>query len=130
MERFLFTAGAIAALLAVALGAFGAHALRDRLTPDLLAVFETGVRYHFYHALALLAAAYAASRWPDGAVAVAGWLFIAGILLFSGSLYLLAVTGTRWLGAITPLGGVAFIAGWAALAWTAFTAATASSRIN
>ena len=124
MERFLFAAGAIAALLAVVLGAFGAHALRDRLAPDLLTVFETGVRYHFYHALGLLAAAYAASRWPDGAAPLAGWLFIAGILLFSGSLYLLAVTNTRWLGAITPLGGLAFIAGWAALAWTALTAAT------
>ena len=124
MERFLFAAGAVAALLAVALGAFGAHALRDRLTSDLLAVFETGVRYHFYHSLALFAAAYAAARWPEGAAAIAGWLFIAGIVLFSGSLYLLAVTGTRWLGAITPLGGLAFIAGWAALAWTAWTATT------
>ena len=119
MERFLFAAGAVAALLGVALGAFGAHALRDRLTPELLAVFETGVRYHFYHAFALLAAAYAASRWPEGAAAVAGWLFLAGIVLFSGSLYLLALTGVRWLGAITPLGGIAFIAGWAALTWTA-----------
>ena len=127
MERFLFAAGAIAALLAVTLGAFGAHALRDRLSPDLLAIFETGVRYHFYHALALLAAAYAASRWPDGAAAIAGGLFIVGIILFSGSLYLLAVTGTRWLGAITPLGGLAFIAGWAALAWTAWTASNATS---
>ena len=124
MERFLFTAGAVAALLAVTLGAFGAHALRDRLSPDLLAVFETGVRYHFYHALGLLAAAYAAARWPDGAAGIAGWLFIAGIILFSGSLYLLAVTGTRWLGAITPLGGLAFIAGWATLTWTAWTAPT------
>ena len=122
MERFLFSAGSIAALIAVALGAFGAHALRDRLTPDLLAVFETGVRYHFYHAFALLAAAYAASRWPEGTAGIAGWLFIAGIVLFSGSLYLLALTGTRWLGAITPLGGLAFIAGWAALAWTAWSA--------
>ena len=125
MERFLFASGAIAALLGVVLGAFGAHALRDRLTPDLLAVYETGVRYHFYHAFGLLAAAYAAARWPDGAATVAGWLFIAGIVLFSGSLYLLAVTNTRWLGAITPLGGVAFIAGWAALAWTAWSARTA-----
>ncbi|HET7769100.1 MAG TPA: DUF423 domain-containing protein [Chloroflexota bacterium] len=122
MDRFLFAAGSIAALLAVTLGAFGAHALRDRLSPDLLAIFETGVRYHFYHALALLAASYAASRWPDGAAPLAGWLFLAGIVLFSGSLYLLALTNTRWLGAITPLGGLAFIAGWAALAWTAWSA--------
>ena len=122
MERFLFASGALAALLAVLLGAFGTHALRDRLTPDLLATFETGVRYHFYHAFALLAASYAAQRWPDGAAALAGWLFIAGIVVFSGSLYLLALTGTRWLGAITPLGGLAFVAGWAALAWTAWSA--------
>ncbi len=119
MERFLFAAGSVAALLGVVLGAFGAHALRDRLSPDLLAVFETGVRYHFYHALALFAAAYAASRWPDGSGGLAGWCFLAGLALFSGSLYLLALTGVRWLGAITPLGGVAFIAGWVALAWTA-----------
>jgi uncharacterized membrane protein YgdD (TMEM256/DUF423 family) len=122
MERFLFAAGSVAALLGVALGAFGAHALRDRLAPDLLAIYETGVRYHFYHALALLAAAYAAGRWPDGSAALAGWLFAAGLVLFSGSLYVLAVTGVRWLGAITPLGGVAFIAGWAVLAWTALRA--------
>ena len=122
MERFLFAAGAIAGLLGVAIGAFGAHALRDRLAPDLLAIFETGVRYHFYHALALLAAAYAAGRWPEGSAGAAGWLFIAGIGLFSGSLYVLALTGVRWLGAITPLGGLAFIAGWALLAWTALRA--------
>ena len=122
VERFLFAAGAIAGLLGVAIGAFGAHALRDRLAPDLLAIFETGVRYHFYHALALLAAGYAAGRWPDGTAGPAGWLFIAGIGLFSGSLYVLALTGVRWLGAITPLGGLAFIAGWALLAWTALRA--------
>ena len=130
MERFLFTAGAAAALVAVALGAFGAHALRDRLSPDLLVIFETGVRYHFYHALALFAAAYAAARWPEGAATITGWLFIAGIVLFSGSLYLLALTNTRWLGAITPLGGLAFIAGWVTLAWTAFTAATTAGRVS
>jgi uncharacterized membrane protein YgdD (TMEM256/DUF423 family) len=123
MDRFLFAAGAIAALLGVALGAFGAHALRDRLTPDLLATYETGVRYHFYHALALFAAAYAGARWPAGLAGLAGWLFLAGLVLFSGSLYALALTGVRWLGAITPLGGVAFLAGWAALAWTAWRAA-------
>lgn len=125
MERFLFVSGALAALLGVLLGAFGTHALRDRLPPDLLATFETGVRYHFYHAFALLAAAYAAQRWPEGAAVAAGALFMAGIVLFSGSLYLLALTGVRWLGAITPLGGLAFIAGWAALAWTAWSAASA-----
>lgn len=122
MERFLFLAGALAAFLAVALGAFGAHGLRDLLTPDLLATYETGVRYHFYHALGLFAAAYAVARWPGGQAGLAGWLFIAGIVLFSGSLYLLALTGVRWLGAITPFGGLAFLAGWALLFWTAWRA--------
>jgi uncharacterized membrane protein YgdD (TMEM256/DUF423 family) len=120
MDRFLFIAGATAAFLAVGIGAFGAHALRDRLTPDVLAIFETGVRYHFYHALGLFAAAYAASRWAGGTANLAGWLFIVGIVLFSGSLYVLALSGVRWLGAITPLGGLAFLAGWAALGWTAY----------
>jgi uncharacterized membrane protein YgdD (TMEM256/DUF423 family) len=119
MERFLFQIGSLSALLAVLLGAFGAHGLRDRLTPDLLAIYETGVRYHFYHALALLGAAYAAGRWPEGNAVVAGWLFIGGTVIFSGSLYVLSLTGMRWLGAITPLGGLAFIAGWALLFWTA-----------
>ncbi|MGH2351777.1 MAG: DUF423 domain-containing protein [Chloroflexota bacterium] len=120
MERAFFLAGAVSGVIAVALGAFGAHALRDRLAPDLLAIFETGVRYHVYHALALLAAAYAAGRWPGAAAGAAGWLFVAGTILFSGSLYLLSITGTRWLGAITPFGGLAFIAGWLALFWAAW----------
>jgi uncharacterized membrane protein YgdD (TMEM256/DUF423 family) len=86
----------------------------------MLAVFETGVRYQMYHALALLAAAWAQAKWP-GAMAVAGgWLFVAGTLLFSGSLYALAFTGLRWLGPVTPLGGLAFLAGWACLAWAAW----------
>jgi uncharacterized membrane protein YgdD (TMEM256/DUF423 family) len=117
MERLFFGLGAVSALLAVALGAFGAHGLRARLSPDMLAAFEVGVRYHMYHALALLAVGWAAGRWPGGAVHAAGWLFVAGTVVFSGSLYLLALTGQRWLGAITPLGGAAFIAGWATLAW-------------
>jgi uncharacterized membrane protein YgdD (TMEM256/DUF423 family) len=119
VDRVFFGLGAVSALVAVAAGAFGAHALRDRLTPDLLAVFEVGARYHMYHALALLAAAWAVGRWPGGAAATAGWLFVAGTLIFSGSLYLLALTGHRWLGAVTPLGGLAFILGWAALGWAA-----------
>jgi uncharacterized membrane protein YgdD (TMEM256/DUF423 family) len=109
-------AGAISAFIAVAAGAFGAHALRARLAPDLLAVFETGARYQMYHALALLAVAWAATQWPGAPVRAAGWLFIGGTLLFSGSLYLLALTGARWLGAITPFGGLLFLAGWGALA--------------
>jgi uncharacterized membrane protein YgdD (TMEM256/DUF423 family) len=119
LERVFFGLGALSALLAVAAGAFGAHALRDRLSPDMLAVFETGARYQMYHALALLAVAWAVARWPGSAAVAAGWLFVAGTLVFCGSLYLLTLTGQRWLGAITPLGGLAFIAGWAALAWAA-----------
>ena len=105
------------AALAVALGAFGAHALRGRLSPDRLETFETGVRYHMFHALALLAVAFASLRLPASPLAVAsGWLFVAGIILFSGSLYLLVAARLRWLGAVTPLGGVAFILGWLCLA--------------
>ena len=93
-------------------------------------VFETGARYHMYHALALFVAAWAFTRWPGGPVIAAGWLFVAGTVLFSGSLYLLALTGQRWLGAITPLGGLAFIAGWAALAWAALRAETHGHLLN
>ena len=119
MERIFAIAGALAAMSGVTLGAFGAHALRDRLSPADLEIFETGVRYHMYHALGLFAVAWASSRWPSGATTAAGWLLIVGIVVFSGSLYTLVLTGQRWLGAVTPLGGVALIAGWAALAWAA-----------
>lgn len=119
MERLFFVLGSISAGAAVALGAFAAHGLRSRVTPELLSVFEVGARYHMYHALALLAAGWAVARWPGGAASLAGWLFLAGTLLFSGSLYLLVLSGQRWLGAVTPLGGVAFIAGWLVLAWSA-----------
>lgn len=122
MDRTLFALGAAMALLAVAAGAFGAHALGGRVTPELLDVFETGVRYHMYHALGILAAGWACARWPGPAPAVAGWLFLAGIAVFSGSLYLLVLTGQRWLGAVTPIGGLAFLAGWAVLAWRAWSA--------
>lgn len=120
MDRLFLALGAALGFLGVALGAFGAHALRARLAPDLLEVFETGVRYHLYHALALLAVAWAASRWPGSAAAWSGWLFLAGIVLFSGSLYALGLTGQRWLGAITPFGGLAFLGGWLLLAWAAW----------
>jgi len=120
MDRIFFTLGALSAGLAVALGAFGAHALKSRLDADLLAVFETGVRYQLVHALALLAVAWAATRWPGPLVNASGWLFVAGTLLFSGSLYALALSGTRWMGAITPLGGVAWLVAWALLAWSAW----------
>jgi uncharacterized membrane protein YgdD (TMEM256/DUF423 family) len=116
MERVFAVLGAASALLAVGAGAFGAHALRGRLTPDLLAAFETGVRYQMYHALALFCVAWAATRWPVGPVRAAGWLFVAGTVVFSGSLYALALSGARAIGAVTPLGGLAFLAGWLALA--------------
>jgi uncharacterized membrane protein YgdD (TMEM256/DUF423 family) len=122
MQRTLLLAGALAGLIGVAFGAFGAHGLRGRLSPEMLAVFETGVRYQMYHALALMLTAVASARSettgrePGRAIAAAGWLFVAGIVLFSGSLYVLAVTGITVLGAITPIGGVAFLLGWACLA--------------
>ncbi len=115
MDRVFFALGAASALLAVGAGAFGAHGLRARLTPDLLAVFETAARYQMYHALALLEAAWAVARWPGPWPVRAGWLFVIGSVVFSGSLYALALSGVRWLGAITPLGGAAFLAGWLCL---------------
>jgi uncharacterized membrane protein YgdD (TMEM256/DUF423 family) len=116
MDRTFFSLGSISAFLAVAAGAFGAHALRGRLTPEYLTVFETAARYQMYHALGLIAVAWACVRWPGGLTQAAGWLFVAGTVLFSGSLYTLSLTRIRWLGAITPLGGVAFLTGWLLLA--------------
>ena len=120
MARVFFTLGALSGLIAVTAGAFGAHALRDRLSADLLATFETGARYQMYHALALLFAAWATTRWPGPLPSLAGWLFLAGTLIFSGSLYALSLSGLRWLGAATPLGGAAFIGGWLCLALAAW----------
>jgi uncharacterized membrane protein YgdD (TMEM256/DUF423 family) len=116
VDRLFFGLGAASGFVAVAAGAFGAHALRARLSAEPLAVFETAARYQMYHALALMAVAWAAARWPGALPQWAGWLFVAGTVLFSGSLYALALSGSRWLGAITPLGGVAFLAGWICLA--------------
>ena len=116
--RTLLALGAIAGMLAVVLGAFGAHALRARLPADLLAVYQTAVQYHFWHALGVLAIGLTLLHVPgSGAIRMAGWFMLAGIVIFSGSLYLLAITGTRWLGAITPIGGFAFIAAWAVYGW-------------
>lgn len=109
--------GSLLGFLGVALGAFAAHLLKEKLAPDLFVVFEVGVRYHMYHALALFAVAWAATQFPDANLEVSGWLFVAGIVLFSGSLYIMSITGVRWLGAITPLGGVCFLAGWGWLVW-------------
>lgn len=122
LERLFFGLGAASAFIAVALGAFAAHGLKARLGADLLAAFETGVRYQMFHALALLAVAWAWTRWPGALVAASGWLFVAGTLLFSGSLYVLALSGVRALGIVTPFGGLAFLAGWLCLAWTAIRA--------
>ena len=120
MDRLFFILGSASAGIAVALGAFGAHALKARLTPEMLAVYETGVRYQMFHALALLAVAWASTRWPgSAAITASGWLFVVGTLLFSGSLYALSLSGVRGLGAITPLGGLTWLVGWACLAWGA-----------
>jgi uncharacterized membrane protein YgdD (TMEM256/DUF423 family) len=119
--RFWLASGALAGAIGVAVGAFGAHGLRRVVPPDLLVTFETGVRYHLVHALALVAVGCALDRRPGRWASVAGWCFLVGILLFSGSLYALVLSGARWLGVITPLGGVAFIGGWLAVAIHAAT---------
>jgi uncharacterized membrane protein YgdD (TMEM256/DUF423 family) len=120
MDRIFAALGAASGFIGVAAGAFGAHGLKARLTPELLAVFDTSARYQMVHALALLAVAWAISRWPGRAAVASGWCFVAGTLIFSGSLYLLALTGMRGLGAITPVGGVLFLLGWLLLALAAW----------
>jgi len=118
VERTFGAIGAVLGFLAVAAGAFGAHALRGRLTPADLEIFETAVRYQMYHALAILLVAWGVGRAPAAATfTVAGWCFAAGVLVFSGSLYVLVLGGLRWMGAVTPLGGLALLAGWALLGW-------------
>jgi uncharacterized membrane protein YgdD (TMEM256/DUF423 family) len=119
MERTFILIAALLGFVGVGLGAFGAHGLRGRLSPEMLQVFETGVRYHLIHAVAILAVAGLMPRLDGRLIVSAGWLFFGGIVLFSGSLYLLALTGVTILGAITPLGGLAFLAGWACLAFAA-----------
>ncbi|TYP93306.1 Uncharacterized membrane protein YgdD, TMEM256/DUF423 family [Fodinibius salinus] len=105
--------------VAVALGAFGAHGLKEMLTQEMLDIFETGVRYHFYHAIGLLFIGVITHWLPDSLLLQwSGWLMVAGIVIFSGSLYSLSISGLRWLGAITPVGGLCFIAGWIMLATT------------
>ena len=112
--KLFLTAGGLAALAAVVLGAFGAHALKSRLSAEMLALWHTGVEYHVYHALGLLAVGLVATQLPESALLKwSGWLMLAGIVLFSGSLYALALSGERWLGAITPIGGIGFLAAWA-----------------
>ncbi len=120
MSRHFIPIAALSGFISVAAGAFGAHALKSRLDAEMLAVFEVGVRYQMYHAFALIVAAWAQTRWPGAPVTAAGWFFVVGTLLFSGSLYALSLTGLRWLGAVTPLGGLAFLLGWACLAAAAW----------
>lgn len=117
MAKLFITLASLGGMLAVAFGAFGAHALRGKLDAQLTAVFETAVQYHFYHSLALLAVGVIALTQPQTVLLKsAGWLFLIGIVVFSGSLYIMALTGIKWMGAITPFGGLAFIGGWACLA--------------
>ena len=115
MGRILFGIGAMLGFLGVAAGAFGAHAIRARVSPERLDTWKTAADYQLWHALATIAAAVIATRRESGAAAAAGWCFIAGVVVFSGSLYGLALTDRRTLGAITPVGGVLFLAGWALL---------------
>lgn len=113
--KLWLTIGALSGFFAVALGAFGSHGLAHRVPPEQITTFEIGVRYHMYHALALFAVAWLASREPGALVSTAGWAFVAGIVLFSGSLYFLGLTGSKALVLVTPLGGVAFMIGWLCL---------------
>jgi uncharacterized membrane protein YgdD (TMEM256/DUF423 family) len=120
MDKTFLLLGAVAAFLAVTLGAFGAHGLRGRLSPEMMNVFQTGVQYHMAHALALILVSATMGRMGGWLVQAAGWSFLAGIVLFSGSLYALSISGVTILGAITPIGGLAFLIGWACLAFAAF----------
>ncbi|OZI75735.1 DUF423 domain-containing protein [Bordetella genomosp. 2] len=122
-DRQLTILAALNMIAAVGAGAFGAHGLKRMLAPDLLAIWQTGVLYHLVHALGLFVVALLGARFGSALLSTAGAVMFAGIVLFSGSLYLLALTGTRWLGAVTPLGGVAFLAAWALVAWAAWRAA-------
>jgi uncharacterized membrane protein YgdD (TMEM256/DUF423 family) len=110
MIKMFAILGSLSALVGVALGAFAAHALKDKLSPDLFNVFEVGVRYQMYHALGLFVVAWMCAQFPTTAISVTGWLFVAGTVIFSGSLYVLSLTGMRWLGMVTPAGGLCFLA--------------------
>jgi len=122
MAKVFITLASLSGMLAVVLGAFGAHALKDRLDDYAMGVFHTAVQYQFYHSLALLAVGVIALNHPQAALLrSSGWLFALGIVVFSGSLYVLSFSGLRWLGAVTPIGGLSFIAGWACLAAASWT---------
>ena len=115
MPNLFFALGSGFALLGVVFGAFGAHALKSKLTPEMLETFEVAVRYQMYHSLGMIAAAWAVSQWQNNLTLASGWCFFAGVVIFSGSLYILSLTGIRWLGAIAPIGGLALIVGWGCL---------------
>jgi uncharacterized membrane protein YgdD (TMEM256/DUF423 family) len=119
-SKLFLIAGSVNAMLAVMLGAFAAHGLKKTLADDLLNVFQTGVQYHFYHALGLIAVGLIAMHVQSSTIKLSGWLMLTGIVLFSGSLYVLAISGMRWLGMVTPFGGVCFIAAWAVLVWAVY----------
>ena len=119
MDKIFFVLGALLGGLGVAAGAFGAHALETRLAPDRLELFELAARYQMIHALALIAAAWAAERWPSGLATAAGWLLFVGVLIFCGTIYALAFGAPRVLGAVTPIGGLSLIVGWLLLALAA-----------
>jgi uncharacterized membrane protein YgdD (TMEM256/DUF423 family) len=120
MERIFFVLGALSAFVGVSAGAFGAHSLEGRIGLEMVSVFEVGVRYQIYHAFALIAAAWAHSKWPSWLVKTGGWLFVIGTIFFSGSLYVLSMSEIKWFGAMTPLGGLSFLAGWVCLARAAW----------
>jgi uncharacterized membrane protein YgdD (TMEM256/DUF423 family) len=120
MVRIFLVAGGVFAFLGVAAGAFGSHVLKNRISVEMLSVFEVGVRYQMYHAFALIVTAWLQSKWPSLPGIISGWLFILGIILFSGSLYLLSLGGLAWVGPITPLGGFAFLLGWLFMVVAAF----------
>jgi uncharacterized membrane protein YgdD (TMEM256/DUF423 family) len=117
MARNWVIVAAVNGFIAVAAGAFGAHALKTRLDPKLLETFDVGARYQMYHALALLATAWLIAQYPSRTATASGYCFAIGIVVFSGSLYALSLSGVRWLGAITPIGGTLFLVGWLLLAW-------------
>jgi uncharacterized membrane protein YgdD (TMEM256/DUF423 family) len=125
MKLFLGLAG-VSGFLSVALGAFGAHALKTKLSTEMMAVYQTGIQYQQFHALALLGVALLMSNHPSPSLTNAGWFFTAGTVIFSGSLYALALTEIKILGAVTPLGGLAFLAGWACLIRAALQQTTSS----
>jgi len=120
MDRLFLLIGSVLGFLGVGLVAFGAHGLKARISADLMAVYQTGVLYHLVHALAVCIVGVIVQKWTHGPIAASGWLFTAGVVVFSGSLYVMALTGIRWLGAITPIGGLCFLAGWACLAVSAW----------